>query len=85
MPHISDPVHSHEDGEAKTNCNVHHIADSVLCNEDPSGKKDNTWLDVSADVYRGRTFMLHDWKGDIGGKLVALHFAGNDFKQVGGQ
>ena len=73
-------MHSHEDGEAKTNWNVHHIADSVLCNEDPSGKKDNTWLDVSTDVYRGRTFMRHDWKGDIGGKLVALHFAGNDFK-----
>ena len=83
MPHISDSVHSHEDGEAKTNCNVRHIADSVLCNEDPSGKKDNTWLDVSADVYRGRTCMLHDWKGDIGGKLVALHFAGNDFKKKG--
>ena len=27
--------------------------------------------------------MLHDWKGDIGGQLVALHFAGNDFKKKG--
>ena len=58
---------------------VLHISDSVLCHQ-TSAKLDNSWLGVAADVYRGRTFMKHDWTGDVVEKRVALHYAGNDFK-----
>ena len=64
-----------------------HIADSVLCDgSNKSSKGDNTWLGVTADVWRGRSIARHPWGAPPGSqeKFAVVHIAGNDFKTRGG-
>ena len=64
-----------------------HIADSVLCDgSNKFSKGDNTWLGVTADVWRGRSIARHPWGAPPGSqeKFAVVHIASNDFKTRGG-
>ena len=63
-----------------------HIADSVLSDgSSKSPKGDNTWLGVTADVYRGRSIARHEWRAPAGSqeKIAVVRIASNNFKRSG--
>ena len=64
-----------------------HLSDSVLSNgSSNSPKADNTWLGVTADVFRGRSIARHPWRAppDSQEKFAVVHIARNDFKTLKG-
>ena len=63
-----------------------HIADSVPSDgNNNSPKGDNTWLGVTANVWRGRSTERHEWcvPGGSEHKIAVVHIVGNDFKSKG--